>query len=120
MVCLQFALANAALRTTAFAVAIFNIMFCPRFPLLWFALPLVVESIAELNVDLPWAVPVEAAESHTIVELHTTVRDIQSVERRRESFAKLLAQGEIEGCVLGKIIPRIGLVWKAVSVFRWS
>ena len=74
-----------------------------------------MESIAELNVYLPWVVPVEATESLAVVEIHTTVGHIQSVQRRGESLAKILAYGEIKGCVLRQVVSGIGLSRKGVA-----
>ena len=36
----------------------------------------VVESIAELDINLPWVVPVESTEGLAVVEIHSTVGHI--------------------------------------------
>jgi hypothetical protein len=58
---------------------------------------------------------VETAESLAIVEIHPTVRNVQDVQRRGESLAKILAYGEIKGCVLRQVVSPIGLSRKGVA-----
>jgi hypothetical protein len=42
----------------------------------------------------------EAAERLAVVKIHPAIRDIQNMQRCRESVAEILADGEIEACVL--------------------
>jgi hypothetical protein len=47
-----------------------------RFP----SLILIVEAVAQLDINLPWIVPVEAAEGHAIVEFHAAVGNVQRIQ----------------------------------------
>ena len=77
-----------------------------------------MESIAELDVNLPWAIPVEATESLAVVEIHPTVAHIQGIQRRGESLSEVLTDREIERCVLKQVVPRIWLPWKGIAEAR--
>src|ERR1700730_8845364 len=78
----------------------------------------VMESIAELDVNLPWVVPVEATESLAVVEIHTTVGYIQSVERRGESLAEVLTDREIKRGVRRQVVPWIWVPRKGITEAR--
>ena len=57
----------------------------------------------------------EAAKRLAIVKIHPAIRDIQNMQRRRESVAEILADGEIEACVLRQMIAWVGGARKGVA-----
>src|ERR1700723_931162 len=78
----------------------------------------VVEAIAQFKVNLTRLIPVEAAEGDTIIEFDATVGDVDGAERGGEALAEILAEREIECCVLWQIVARIRLAGKCVGESR--
>src|SRR5713101_7766058 len=76
---------------------------------------LVMESITELHVNLPRVVPVESAEGLAVVEVHAPVGYVQGIHRCGEALAEILANREIEGCVLWQMASRIRLINEGVT-----
>ena len=77
-----------------------------------------MESIAELDINLPGLVPMEATEGLAVVQIHTAVSGVQRIQRRGESLAEILADREIKGCVLRQMVPRIWLSRKSIAETR--
>ena len=57
----------------------------------------------------------EAAERLAVVKIHPAIRDIQNMQRCGESVAEILADGEIEACVLRQMIAWVGGARKGVA-----
>ena len=74
-----------------------------------------MESIAELDINLPWVVPVEATESLAVVEIHPAVGHIQGIQRRGKALTEVFANREIERGVLRQVVPRIWLPRKGIA-----
>src|ERR1700680_4664771 len=76
---------------------------------------LVMEAVAELDVDFARIVPVEAAEGDAVVEFDATVGYVHGVYRSCEALAEIFAQSEIECRVRGQIGAGIGRARKRVG-----
>ena len=76
---------------------------------------LIVEPVAHLGINFSRIVPVETAKGLAVVEIDSTIRHIQRVQRCGELLAEILAQGKIEGCVLRQVVSRIRLPRKGVA-----
>jgi hypothetical protein len=74
-----------------------------------------VKAVSQFDEKFPWIIPVETTEGLAIVEIHTAIGHIQSVQRCGESVTEILAEGKIEGCVLRQVVPRIRLISKGVA-----
>jgi hypothetical protein len=77
-----------------------------------------MESIADLDVNLPWVVPVEASERLAVVEVDSAVSHVQGVQRRGESLAEVLTDQEIKRGVLRQVVPRIWVPRKGIAEAR--
>jgi hypothetical protein len=77
-----------------------------------------MESVAELEIDFPWVVPMEATEGLAVVEVDSAVGHVQDIQRCGESLAKILTDREIEGCVLRQVVPWIWLPRKGIAEAR--
>ena len=77
-----------------------------------------MESIAELDINLPWVVPVEATESLAVVEIHSAVGHVQGIQRRGESLAEILTDREIKAGVLRQVVPWIWVPRKGIAEAR--
>lgn len=77
-----------------------------------------MESIAELDVNLPWVVPVEASEGLAVVEVDSAVSHVQSVQRRGESLAEVLTDRKVKRGVLRQVVPRIWVPRKRIAEAR--
>ena len=77
-----------------------------------------MESIAELDINLPGVVPVEATEGLAVVEIHSAVGHIQGIQRCGEAFAEVFAEREIERGVLRQVVSWIGLPRKGIAEAR--
>ena len=51
----------------------------------------VMKSIANLDIDLAWIIPVEAAEGLAVVQFHAAIRHVEGIHRSGESFAEVFA-----------------------------
>src|SRR5579864_6666087 len=60
----------------------------------------------------------EASEGDAVINFITAVGDVERVQRRREPFAEIFPQSQIECRVLRKIISGIGLSGKGVGESR--
>ena len=69
-----------------------------------------LEAVAEFGVDLAGVVVVEAAEGEAVVEQDAVVGYVDCGDGGGEVFAEGLADGEVEGGVLGQV---------GVGVGRW-
>src|ERR1700730_12762260 len=78
----------------------------------------VMESIAELDVNLPWVVPLETTETLAVIEIHEAVAYIQSIHRCGKALAEVFANREIKRGVLRQVVPRIWLPWKGIAEAR--
>ena len=74
-----------------------------------------MKTVANFNVDFAGIVPVEAAEGDAVVEFNAAVGDVDGIERSRKALAEILAQREIESCVLRQIGTGIRLAGKRVT-----
>src|SRR5258708_7826601 len=74
-----------------------------------------MEAIAQLDVNFPRVIPVEAAERLAVVKIHPAIRDIQGVQGCRESVVEILAEGEIEVRVVGQMVSGIRRVRKGIA-----
>ena len=77
-----------------------------------------MESVAELEIDLPWVVPMEATEGLAVVEVDSAVGHVQDIQRCRKSLAKIFTDREIEGCVLRQVVPWVWLPWEGIAEAR--
>ena len=57
----------------------------------------------------------ETAKRLTVIELHSTIGHVHGVQRQGESLAEVLANGEIEGCVLRQVGPWIRQPGKGIA-----
>jgi len=76
---------------------------------------LIVEPVAYFRVNFSRIVPVETAKGLAVIEIDSTIRHIQRMQRCGEFLAEILAQGKIEGCVLRQVVSRIRLCRKGVA-----
>ena len=74
-----------------------------------------MEPIANLDINLPWIIPVETTKGLAVIEFDAAVRHVERIERCRKAFAKVFAQGDIECRVPGQVISRIGLALEGVA-----
>ena len=74
-----------------------------------------MKAVSQFDEKFPWIIPVETAEGLAIVEIHTAIGHIQSVQRCGESVAEILPEGKIEGCVLRQVGSGIWGVRKGVA-----
>ena len=74
-----------------------------------------MEAIAQLDVNFPRVIPVEAAERLAVVKIHPAIRDVQGVQRCGESVVEILAEGEVEAVVLRQMVAGIASVRKGVA-----
>jgi hypothetical protein len=56
----------------------------------------VMESIANLDIDLPWVIPVKATKGLTVIEFYAAIRHVEGIHRCGEAFAEVFAQRDIE------------------------
>src|SRR6266567_569763 len=76
---------------------------------------LVMETVAEFDVQFAGIVPVETAEGVAVVEFDAAIGYIDGVYGRRESFAEVLAQGHVKRGVLGQVVSRVRFAGKGVG-----
>ena len=76
---------------------------------------LVMEPVTNLDIDLPWVIPVETTKGLTVIEFHAAIRHVEGIHRCGEAFAEVFAQGDIERRVPGQVISRIGLALEGVA-----
>ena len=77
-----------------------------------------METVSDLDVELPGIVVMEAAEGEAVVEEHAAVGDVNGLEINGEALAKLPAEPQIKGCVWLKMIP--GKVLRRLSMDAMS
>src|ERR1700683_1840286 len=75
----------------------------------------VVEAIAKFDVDFARVVPVISAEDEARVIFAAAVGDIQCGEGCGKTFAEILADREIESCVLRQIIAWVGRAGESIA-----
>ena len=74
-----------------------------------------MESIADLDINLPWVVPVEATEGLAVVKVDSAVGHVQSIQRRGKPLAEVLTQRHIESSVSRQVVSGIRLARESVA-----
>jgi hypothetical protein len=78
----------------------------------------IMESITDLDINLPWVVPVEATEGLAVIEVDSAVGHVQGIQRRGESLAEVLTDRKIKGGVLRQVVPWIWVPRKSIAEAR--
>ena len=77
-----------------------------------------MKAVAEFDVDFAGIVPVEAAEGLAVVEIDAAIGHVQRVQRRGEALPEILADREIESCVLRQVVSGIWVPRKSIAETR--
>ena len=68
---------------------------------------LIMETIAKLQINLPWIVPVESAKSQAVIQLHAFIADVQRRQRQGVLLGESLADRQVYRGVGRQINPGI-------------
>ena len=73
-----------------------------------------MESIADLDINLPWVVPVEATEGLPVVKVDSAVGHVQSISDAENRSPKSLPRDTSKVVCPGKLFPGYGWPGKAL------